>query len=512
MTKLQFLLLLHEKLAHLPPDDVEEHLNFYSEMIEDRMEEGLSEEEAVAAVGDVDEIAAQIAENLPPSDKPAKQPRRLKAWEIVLLAVGSPVWVSLLVAAAAVAAALYVSLWAVIVSLWAVFGSLVGGGFCGVAVGVGWLLSPTPLTGFALLGAGLACVGLSIPFFLGCRAATVGTLRLTRRLLRRPATAWDKPHKRVKTWCIAAAVLCLVGVGAFLGSMTAMGWNFTRLSTEKYETNDHRITEDFKAISITTNTADIQLVPAEDETVSVRCCESSKLKHTVSVENGTLCIAVADTRKWYDYIGIHFGTPKITVSLPQGDYGALSITTDTGAITLPKAFAFQSIRTKGSTGNVTVLASAVEEMRIRTKTGNICLDGVSADSLDLSVSTGKVTASHVTCNGAVTIGVSTGKTHLANVRCQSLASGGSTGNLRLTDVIAAADLTIERTTGDVVLDGCDAAEITVITDTGDVSGTLLSDKVFLVSTDTGRVDVPKSISGGRCEISTDTGDVRLQTR
>ena len=57
MTKLKFLLSLHDKLSDLPQNEVEERLSFYSEMIEDRMEEGVSEEEAVSARGSVDEIA-----------------------------------------------------------------------------------------------------------------------------------------------------------------------------------------------------------------------------------------------------------------------------------------------------------------------------------------------------------------------------------------------------------------------------------------------------------------------
>ena len=43
MTKLQFLLTLNEKLADRPRQEVEERLRFYSEMIEDRMVDGLSE-------------------------------------------------------------------------------------------------------------------------------------------------------------------------------------------------------------------------------------------------------------------------------------------------------------------------------------------------------------------------------------------------------------------------------------------------------------------------------------
>ena len=61
-------------------------------------------------------------------------------------------------------------------------------------------------------------------------------------------------------------------------------------------------------------------------------------------------------------------------------------------------------------------------------------------------------------------------------------------------------------------DACDAAEIYVKTDTGDVTGTLLSDKKFFAESDTGKVSVPKSVTGGRCEISTDTGRIDITVK
>ncbi len=106
---------------------MEECLTFYAEMLDDRIEEGLSEEEAVAAAGAEEEIVRQTVDETPLAKiaKERVRPKRhLKAWEIVLLALGSPVWLSLGIAAAAVILAVYVSLWAVIVSLWAVFGAL----------------------------------------------------------------------------------------------------------------------------------------------------------------------------------------------------------------------------------------------------------------------------------------------------------------------------------------------------------------------------------------------------
>lgn len=104
-------------------------------------------------------------------------------WEIVLLVLGSPVWLSLAVAALAVALALYISLWAVIISLWAVFGSLMGCAFGGIVGGVIVLCNGDILQGIALMGASLVCAGLSVFLFFGCQQATKGILWPTKALV-----------------------------------------------------------------------------------------------------------------------------------------------------------------------------------------------------------------------------------------------------------------------------------------------------------------------------------------
>ena len=185
MTKLKFLLSLNEKLSGLPENDVQERLSFYSEMIEDRMEEGLSEEEAVATIGSVDEIAAQIITEIAPAKTaiPEEMPKKhSKVWEIVLIVLGSPIWLSLLIAAFAVVLSLYVSLWSVILSLWAVFASVIGCAVGGIAAGLGFILFGNHLTGIAMIGAGIVCAGLAIFLFFGCKAATNATLLLTKKI------------------------------------------------------------------------------------------------------------------------------------------------------------------------------------------------------------------------------------------------------------------------------------------------------------------------------------------
>ena len=99
MRKQEFLTLLRERLSGLPQADVEERLAFYSEMIDDRMEEGFSEEEAVGQIGSIEEIVSQIVVETPLSkivkENVRRKPRR-KGWETLLLVLGFPVWLPLL--------------------------------------------------------------------------------------------------------------------------------------------------------------------------------------------------------------------------------------------------------------------------------------------------------------------------------------------------------------------------------------------------------------------------------
>ena len=318
--------------------------------------------------------------------------------------------------------------------------------------------------------------------------------------------------KTKKIWLITAASLALIGCIIFLGVMALLGWDFKKLSMSKYETNRYELNEAYENISIITDTADVVLAASENAKGSVECYEKKNVKHSVTAKDGTLVIEVVDTRKWYEHIGIDFGTAKITVYIPEGEYGALSVKSSTGDVEIPKALGFESIDIAESTGDVRNQASATGAIKIKTTTGHICVENVSAASLDLSVSTGKVTVSGVRSEGEVKVSVSTGKTKMTDVSCQSLSSDGGTGDITLENVIAVQRLSVERSTGDVKLDGCDAAEIFAETDTGDVEGTLLSDKVFVVNTDTGRKDVPDTITGGRCEITTDTGDIIISVK
>ncbi len=317
--------------------------------------------------------------------------------------------------------------------------------------------------------------------------------------------------KQTKIWLITASTLIAVGCILFGGVMTMLKWDFKKLSTVKYETNRYEINENFENISIAVDTAKIKLVPAEDGKTTVVCHEQEKAKHIVKAENGTLEINRAHTKKWYEYIGIDFQTAEITVYLPAGEYSTLSIKSNTGHTEIPNDFKFESMDISATTGSIQIGASATESIQIKTTTGNIRMEGVTAETVDLSVLTGKITVSNVTCQKDFRFKVNTGDTMLTDIACGNLSSEGTTGDLILKNVIASEKFSIQRDTGNVTFEGCDAGEIFVKTDTGKISGTLLSEKDFSTCrSDTGSVRVPENGAGGKCELITDTGNIRIE--
>lgn len=177
MTKYEFLYKLEHELKGLPQKEVSERVAFYSEMIDDYMEEGFSEEQALEKIGTVDDIASQIAEEIPLSKiiiEKIKPKRKLTTWEIVLLVVGSPIWGAILISLFAVILSVYAGLWAGIITLWAVSVCLPILAIACVVMGVITLISNGVTIALLYLSCTLVLIGLSLLFYLADKFITRG--------------------------------------------------------------------------------------------------------------------------------------------------------------------------------------------------------------------------------------------------------------------------------------------------------------------------------------------------
>ena len=317
--------------------------------------------------------------------------------------------------------------------------------------------------------------------------------------------------KSTKIMLIVSIACVFSGLALFAAAMTMIHWDLSELSNVRFETNTYDVTQSFDDLLINAKTDDISFILSDDKSCTVVCYEQENMKHTVKVKDNTLEISVNDTREWYEHIGIFmFDSPKTTIYLPKERYASLLIDSATGNIVIPKDLTFNSIDISGSTGSVRCDASSEGLTKIRLSTGDIKVSCVSSGEMDLTTSTGKIFMESVSSEGSITIGVSTGRTILTDVSCKSLEHKSSTGDISLKDVFSSELLHIKTSTGDVVFDGCDAGEIFVKTSTGDVTGSLLSEKVFITDTSTGDINVPKTVRGGKCEITTSTGDMRIR--
>ena len=353
--------------------------------------------------------------------------------------------------------------------------------------------------------------------------------------------------KHIKIWVLLGAILVVLGIVIFTvtacsqhsESGTHFGYN-----AEERITN---ITNDFEAIDIQSDTADIDFILTNDGSCRIIAVDHRKISYSSEVRDGALKILCIDGRAWYEKM-FSFSRASLTVYLPKSEYSSLTVSEHTGKITVPSYFKFGNADLKLSTGDVHFYAATAESITVNGSTGNVVIEGANCGSASITVSTGNVTVSGGEFTGDIAVKVSTGDCIISNLSCKNLTSQGTTGSIRaenvtvsentnierstgktelcnlvcrditsvadtgdlyMSSVIASGSLSIERSTGDVEFDGCDAGEIHVKTDTGSVEGTLLTDKIFIAKSSTGDIEVPETTSGGVCKIETSTGDIEI---
>lgn len=165
MTKQEFINELRERLSGLPKDDLENRLSFYEESINDRMDEGKTEEEAIKELGTIDEIVTQVAGEtslVTLVKEKAKPKRKLSGAEIALIIALFPLWLPLLITLLILCVVAVVVFWVIaFVPLITQVSSIGGGVYSTIAYLVG------VATGEGSLGyIGLAIAGLGLGIML----------------------------------------------------------------------------------------------------------------------------------------------------------------------------------------------------------------------------------------------------------------------------------------------------------------------------------------------------------
>lgn len=185
MNREQFLSRLRMGLSGLPQADIEERVNFYSEMIDDRIEDGLSEEEAVKQVGPVEDIVHQTIYETPLARLVKERitpKKKTSGARIALIIITFPLWIGLVGAAFGIIVGLFAVLFSLIVATWSVFISLAAGAVAGLVGGVITACFRSVLSGLVLISGAMVCGGLAIYMFYIAKAVSRGLMKLARLL------------------------------------------------------------------------------------------------------------------------------------------------------------------------------------------------------------------------------------------------------------------------------------------------------------------------------------------
>lgn len=187
MNKAEFLSELQKQISEYPSEETEKSMEYYAEMIDDRMEDGMTEAEAIASLGSVESIANQIKCELPITTlvkykaKEKTKGRKLPAWAIVLLVIGFPLWGGIVIFILGMILAFYSLIWSMDIMLWSVVLSFGAGALTGLIGFFVCLFRASFGSATFYLGGGLLSAGLGIFLFLGTLLITKGIICGTKK-------------------------------------------------------------------------------------------------------------------------------------------------------------------------------------------------------------------------------------------------------------------------------------------------------------------------------------------
>ena len=129
MNKEEYLIKLREALTKIAISNVESRIEYYSEMIDDRIEDGMSEEEAVNSMESIESIVETsklekpmpvlVKEKVQKSKEAAEKKGHGALW-VVLAIIGFPIWLPLLLVAGVLFLVMYILLWVLVLVCYSV--------------------------------------------------------------------------------------------------------------------------------------------------------------------------------------------------------------------------------------------------------------------------------------------------------------------------------------------------------------------------------------------------------
>ena len=312
-----------------------------------------------------------------------------------------------------------------------------------------------------------------------------------------------RSYKRIL--CISALAF-LLGCVLVMSAFLMIGFDFLRLDSRNMVKTEQVIEGEFSDIEISNLQQDLRVVASPDGVCRISYYGNERLSVATVIEDGVLRIVMQDMRDWQDYINIVSASDETAVLyLPAGNYGALRVKAGASMdLVLEREICLARLEAQISSGNIDSLAQITDGVDIKGSSGRLHLENISGGNVTIEDSSGDVVLKH--CRAAqTTLTLFSGSIELVDVSGEILATTSS-GDIVIEDA-ALATLTLKTSSGDVELKRTVVqTELRIETSTGDIKMERSDAAHMILVTGTGDMEL-ELLRGKGYYVKTGTGSV-----
>lgn len=315
---------------------------------------------------------------------------------------------------------------------------------------------------------------------------------------------------------IASASVTAAGLILLLGLFIKIKFDPKKLNDVPQKITVHDFDSEFTGIYVETEDADVRFVISENNKTTVTCINETKddifaisnsnltVKSVKKKKTGTVANPVIDFRE--------DNAADITIALPAKSIGDFAVITKNGTVEAEDYFLFETVNASLSTenGEIHYGVGTTGQCFIENKGGKIFIENLQCDSIDTRIEAGEVHLDSLELKGKLNIESKKGEVYIDGVKCDSFNAVSESCNLDIKDFHSEVNIVAETESGNMKIRHSDTNVIRIKTVSGDVDASFESPKIYTVTSKSGTVNTPDSLSGGMCDIYSDSGDIRIK--
>ncbi len=474
MNKKQYLKRLERALKNAPRRDREQYLDYYSELIDDAIENGRRERDIVAELESPETVAEQWLmeragdDYVPPAParpyrrsepRVNRRERRSGGGGTVAKVAFSPLFLLLGFIACIIGLVTIIVWTTLIVAFFALTLGLGVGGVYMIVMSFGLFGENVSLALFQI-GAGIALCGIGTFMEVFVILLAKSYAAMWRFVWRRNRSDSRRERRGKSTLGTAIVGLVLVLVGGGMGTVFfgMLGFDYRNLAIvgEVSEKTLDISLEELDLLTLNADNLSITVIPSEEDGAKIVYNDFEKNPRTATFENGVITIDSgygensfknAMSNAWNHgvfYSVVTLSYQNATLYLPEDYLGGLKISVNNGSVII-RDHSFDNVEIVTDNGMVKVSGVTCDLLSANVKNGAVSISDVTVETLSANTDNGAVTAERIIGKN-ISFFTKNGATSLISVEGNRIEVKTSNGFVKVNRIVS-SDIYLEASNG-----------------------------------------------------------------